>query len=455
MNDLKMKTTFLTIFVFALIAVQGSGQANKITVKGCIDAAMKNKANIQAVKTEVYISALQTKTARAGYLPHISVAYDYRYNLIIPTSIVPVGMFYPVPTDAIQAIKFGTNWQQNAGLTLFQPLVDLSVRSRVAESRINEKIRNTDLAGAEQDLKLEVIKSFLSVYLKNQQMFSTRLDTVRTRKTLELIQAKSEGGRILRTELNKAVVNHNKSLSAFHSATSELVKEKIYLSFLTGFPLRSMLKSEFDFSVLDSDSVFTMTENPVFDSLPEIQQLKLKAELTLKQEESEKRSMVPVIGVDGFIGTNQYTNTFDPTNSSNWYGNSYVGLSIKMPVISGRNVHNKVSQLKLQQQGINYSLEEEQNKVTNNILKLGEDIRRLEKEKFLSAANVKLLEENISLYQERFDKGQINSYDLLTEEIDLQKEKAELNRENAELIQKQVELMKNAGTLSSFIDKLK
>jgi outer membrane protein TolC len=61
----------------------------------------------------------------------------------------------------------------------------------------------------------------------------------------------------------------------------------------------------------------------------------------------------------------------------------------------------------------------------------------------------------ISLFQERFDKGQINSYDLLSEEIDLQKEKAELNRENAELMQKQVELMKNAGTLSSFIDKLK
>ena len=450
-----MKTLILTLVTATIFSVQGYGQTQKITIAGCLDAALKNKANIQAVKTDVYISELQTKAARAGYLPQISLEYDYRYNIIIPTSIVPVGLFYPVPTDAMKAIKFGTNWQQIAGLSFFQPLVDLSVRSRVAESRINEKSRNTDLLTAEQDIKIEVIKSFLSVYLKDQQMVSTRLDTVRTRKTLELIRAKFAEGRILRTDLNKATVNHNKALSAFHSALTELAKEKMYLSFLTDFSVLTVLNSEFDFSLIESGNIFPMSDSPVFDSLLSVQQLVLKSDLALQQEASEKRSVVPVIGIDGFMGANQFTNTFDPINSNSWYGNSYVGLSIKMPIISGRNVHNKVNQIKLQQKGINYSLEEEKKKATNTVMKIQEDISQLENETLLSTSNVKLLEENISLYQERFEKGQINTYDLLTEEIDLQKEKAELNREKAELMQTQIELMKNDGTLTSFIDKLK
>ena len=222
-----------------------------------------------------------------------------------------------------------------------------------------------------------------------------------------------------------------------------------------GFPVQSVLSSDFDYSFLDSGNIFTLTKNPVFDSIPSVQQLKMKAELLLQQEASEKRSVVPVIGVDGFMGANQYSDAFDPISKGSWYGSSYVGLSVKMRIISGRNVHNKVSQLKLQQQGANYNLEEEKNKVTNNVLNLGEEIRQLEKETILSADNVKLLEENITLYQDRFGSGLEGAYDLLSEEIDLQKARADLNQSNTELMLKRVELMKNSGTLNSFFDKLK
>ena len=73
----------------------------------------------------------------------------------------------------------------------------------------------------------------------------------------------------------------------------------------------------------------------------------------------------------------------------------------------------------------------------------------------LSRQNISLYEENLELNQDRFDKGQINAYDLLADEIDFQKEQSKFNEKRAELVYKQIELINNTGALSIFIDNLR
>jgi hypothetical protein len=69
--------------------------------------------------------------AQSKFLPQIALAYEYRYNPIISTQIVPTGLFSGTPTSETQAIRFGTKWQQNAGVTVYQPLIDLSLKVRL------------------------------------------------------------------------------------------------------------------------------------------------------------------------------------------------------------------------------------------------------------------------------------------------------------------------------------
>ncbi|MCK7538681.1 MAG: TolC family protein [Marinilabiliales bacterium] len=172
------------------------------------------------------MARLETSAASQKYLPDLSLSYNYRYNPIIPTQIIPLGQFSQIPTDEKRPIKFGTDWQQNAGLTLYQPIIDFSIKSRVAESRINEKLRNTDAAAAERDLKLEVIKSFTNIWLREEQLRSATLDTLRTSRTKELFMLKSQEGKVLKTDVNRAILNHNNSLSEYVAVSSALTREK-------------------------------------------------------------------------------------------------------------------------------------------------------------------------------------------------------------------------------------
>jgi len=450
---MKALTQSLIIFLQISFSYGLSGQEIKLIT--CIDSALANKASIRAVRTDIEIARLQTSSAYQKYLPDLSLIYSYRYNPIIPTQIIPLGQFSQIPTDEKRPIKFGTNWQQNSGLNLYQPVIDITIRSRVAESRINEKLKNTDAAVAETDLKLEVIKSFTDIWLMEEQLRSAGLDTLRTSRTKELFMLKSKEGRLLKTELNKATLNHNNSLSNYVAVSSSLTREKIYMSFLTGISLGTLLDGTFDFSPFSDDALKISNKDPQLDSIPTVQSLRLRAELLEQQQMSERMKQTPTIGFEGFLGANQYTDTFNPILSGSWYGSSYLGLSIRFQILSGSSTKNKVNQLKLEEKGMESRLEDEINSVRNTTLQLVEEIRQIEYQAELSGQNIALYEENLSLNQDRFDKGQINAYDLLTDEIDFQKEQSKFNEKRAELVFKQIELVGKSGALSSFIENLR
>jgi outer membrane protein TolC len=227
------------------------------------------------------------------------------------------------------------------------------------------------------------------------------------------------------------------------------------MSFLTGISLETLLDGTFDFSPFSEDVLKISNTDTLIDSIPSVKSLILRAELLEQQQKSERMKQIPTIGFEGFLGANQYTDTFNPFLSGSWYGSSYLGLSLRFQILSGSSTKNKVSQLKLEGKSIKSRLEDETNSVSNKSLLLTEEIRQIEYQAGLSKQNIALYEENRSLNQDRFDKGQINAYDLLTDEIDFQKEQSKFNEKRAELVYKQIELINNSGALSSFIENLR
>jgi outer membrane protein TolC len=450
-----MKTLTRTIIIIILISLSYKLSGQEIKLITCIDSALANRGNIQAVRTDIEIAKLQTSSAYQKYLPDLTLSYNYRYNPIIPTQIIPLGQFSQIPTDEKRPIKFGTTWQQNSGLNLYQPLIDFSIKSRVAESRINEKLKNTDAAAAERDLEQEVIKSFTNIWLREEQLHSATLDTLRTSRIKDLFIIKLKEGKVLKTEVNKAILNNNNALSNYFAVSSSLIREKIYLSFLTGITLETLLDGTYDFSPLTDNVLKFSNTNPLLDSMPSVKNLRLRAELLDQQQKSEKIKHTPTIGFEGFLGANQYTDKFNPFLSGSWYGSSYMGLSLRFQILSGSSTKNRIKQLRLEENGIKSRLEDEMNNVSNKNLLLIQEIRQIAYQAGLYKQNIALYEENLSLNQDRFDKGQINAYDLLTDEIDYQKELSLLNEKQAELIFKQIELINNTGALSSFKENLR
>ncbi|MDF2516737.1 MAG: hypothetical protein K0R59_2033 [Sphingobacterium sp.] len=439
-------TAFLSTTLYA--------QDNKIRLSECVHLAIANKANILAVKTDVLVANLQELEAKNKYIPQLSLAYEYRYNPIIASQVIPVGQLSPTPSDEMRAVQFGTKWQQTAGINLTQPLVDFSIKGKIAESRINEKVKQADMQIAEDELRYEVVRSFGRLLTYTRQLESAVVDTARTYKSYQLIKDKFEERRVLKTDVNKALLNHNNAVSSYKTAVSELVKEKIYLSFLTTLPVNQLLDNTIDFSPLLSGSFTNANENVRFDKVASIQQLNFKEALLKQQIKSEKHKYRPSLNFIGYLGANQYAEKFDPVMANSWFGNSYVGLSLKMPLL-GENTRYKVQQLQTQMQGVTHNRSETENKLMKDYLQTSEDIRKYKEQIVLTADNVALMNENVIIFQERFMSGQYNASDLNLQELDLLKEKNGLLKQQADLILKQIEQLNFSGNLNEFVKGLK
>jgi len=407
--------------IFILLTFIATNGIAQITFKECIESGLANRANIKSTKSEVFLSRLKSIEIKSKFLPQISVAYDYRYNPIIATQIVPIGQLSSMPTDESRAIQFGTNWQQNAGVTLYQPIIDHSIQNRIKEFKLNESLSSIELNKIETELIFEIAKSYIRVVTYGYQVEESVSDTLRSYQTYSILKAKSLEGKVLKTELNNALVNHNANITNYMKTLSSVVSEKIYLFYLTNISLERILNEKFDLIPQSFFSDFMDDKNIQFDLVPEMLIIKNKEQTINQQIKTERTKYLPTVGLQGFLGVNQFTQSFNPVLANSWFGSSYIGLSIKLPLFSPDKSINGEKQLRTQLQINNNQKEELIHLRNKEFLQKNIEIERLKNEIDIVKNSVSLQNENVKLYQQRLQSGQYTAIELNSQENELQK----------------------------------
>ncbi len=441
MNLIRLYTVVIILLV---ISVTTYAQT-PLSLDSCMHHALRNRASIKSLSQDQLVAALKTKDLKAKYWPQISINYDYRYNPVIPTSIVPIGQFNPTPTSEVRGIRFGTKWQQNAGATVYQPLWDATIASQVAESKIQDRLKQLDQENAENELRYEVIKTYAEICLNQTKIADNALDTLRTTQTSSLMQARFEEGRLLKTEYNKARVNHNHARGSYQFAVTEFIQKVGYLSYLTTFPVEELLSAQYITDSLTKFITNTKEINP--EKIGVLNQLQEQTMLVNQQIISERKKNAPTVGLDGFVGANQFSNDFNPIEKNSWYMASYIGLSVKWKLLSGENKANHIRQLNAQARSLVLQTEEQQQLLSKNLRELDETIRLQQQQLQSVQENILLLKESVQIYQDRFEAGKIEANDLNSIEIDLQKEIIKQQDTQIQLVQNQLKRLFNAGNL--------
>jgi len=446
-----MKCKYILLVTITILLVSNAkAQTRTIGLKECIKLALANKSTILALNAEATIDSLNIQQIRAKNLPQIALAYDYLYNPIIRSNIVPVGQFSPNPTNETRAIKFGTNYNQSAGLQVMQPIFDASIRSKIVESQLQYRIKKDQVTTANEELIFEVAKTFVSILTKQEQLKIAKLDTCRTAGTLKILRNKFSDGTILKMDLNKAKINHNNSIFAYTALMSDLVTEKIYLAFLSNLQAETIEIVDVD-NIFSEQNVTVLFQSNETKTLSKIKGLDSKILLTQQQMIGEKAKYLPKLSLNGYLGADQFSNDLQPFQSNTWFGNSFLGLALRLPITFGESKSNKLSQFQTQIKSLNFQKEEELKESQKNRQTALQEIGILKEEAKSYAGNVDLLKENVQLFNERLQAGQESVENVNLEEIEYQKETQKLNNVNSKIWQQWLVFLKNAGML----DKLK
>lgn len=179
-----------------------------------------------------------------------------------------------------------------------------------------------------------------------------------------------------------------------------------------------------------------------------MEQLTLQSELSDLQAKSEKSKHIPTIGLKGYLGANQFANTFNPVAANSWFGQSYVGLDVIIPILFGESPQNKVQQLKIQSNQLHLQKEDKKLQYNKDAGLARIKINNANTQLSTQAENIALSTESIDIFQARFQEGQESASSLNLEEASLQSLKDEHETQKRQLWVYWLDYLKATGQLS-------
>lgn len=449
LNKIEHNIGIFMILIMLLLPTLNVHSQRIITLPQAIQNGIANKKNISAGKLDANISNLQTQAMYRKYWPQVSAEYTYMYNPILQTSILPIGIFNPnYPIDATKNVKFGTTWTQSAGLTAFQPLINVSIQKQIHEAKIKERIAVLSQEQSEYELAYNIAQTYIDIYLQEAKIKSCIADTGRTYVSYKLLKNKFDEKRLLKSDLNTAKVNHNNTVQSLSDEISQLIEDKVYLLFLMGTTDMDKWDFEIDTLFTTNYSISPKVMPIQIDQLPEMQQLTLQSQLTHLQVNSEKSKHIPTINFKGYLGANQYTNVFNPLAANSWFGLSYLGLDVMVPLLFGENLKNKTQQLKLQSKQYELQKENKTLQYTKDLITANLQIENIKTQLVTQKENITLLSESIAIFQARVEEGQESTLNLNLEEANLQALEAKYETSKKQLWVHWLDYLKASGQLS-------
>jgi len=184
-----------------------------------IEYSLQNNPELKIKNLNYLISVEQLNESKLQMVPQIHGRYDIQRNLIIPSTLVPVGKFNPdLPPDELTPIKFGTNWSSVIGLFASVRIFDPQIIGDIKEKKASVPLSDVERKITEADLKNATGQAYINCLLSLEQVEFATDDTLNSYRFLNEAHLKYEAGMLKQTDLNQAILNHSNSLSRYNEA---------------------------------------------------------------------------------------------------------------------------------------------------------------------------------------------------------------------------------------------
>ena len=415
-----MKKTGLLIIII-LLSNNLFGQ-NAFTLENAIDYALDNNRLSKNATSDLEIANAKKWETIATGLPQINAFIDYNNNLKQPVSLVPAEFFGGNPGEFAE-LSFGTKQTIDGSVTLTQLLFDGSYMIGLASIKLYMDIAEKAKIKTDQEVKKATISAYgnalisqerVKILNKNLKNVKSNLDEIKKIyqngfTELENVEQLTISYKSLKNSLDYATKIEKTTLNLFKLIIGyDIEKEITLLDNLSGLTLKS-------FDLNESSENFEIEKN--IDYQLSLNNKKSQQTL-LRLEQAKALPTLRAFIKGGYDGNNDSFKFFKPNQK--WYGYSFVGVSMSVPIFSSLRKSAKTQQAKIEfeksvidyseskkrilielenaESEYQYALNSYNNAIEN--LKLAEKIERKNQIKFLEGliSGLELRQAQIQLY---------------------------------------------------------
>jgi outer membrane protein len=412
------KSIFIYINIVLFSAVAFAQET--YTLDKAVTYAMDHSPVLNINKLKLQEASIQVDESKLQYVPDIYLSGDLRRNLIIPVTPVPANVFDPSASEGeLMYLKFNTKWNSSAGLNMKYDLFNPEKVNSVAKQQHQLRIQEYDTEMSEAELKEKVALAYADCIIAEEQVKLLKDDVVYFEELLDNANQLFKKEQISLSEKNDANRAYNESVSKFLEAEKIAGDRKAELLYLIGMDVTSenieSLFLEEDIPSLLEKVEQKKTSKNILNDLEVLRQQEVTNLASLKVKSAQLK-YAPTLSLNGYLGSNYYNNDFSLFNNNHWRGNSYIGLSVMLPISRSLNTTKEVSRLRLQQQMETENLRDIRNKQEKERLNNLSLLQVRQKNYQLSRDNWETSLQNSKAVQLQYEKGYIRQSDLLNEQ---------------------------------------
>jgi outer membrane protein TolC len=415
-----------SVFICLLTGITIQVQAQeKLTLDKAISMALDNHPSLKSSSLAISVADEQLKVDKSGRIPQVSSGLSLQRNLIIPSTPVPLGLITGQgDTGELTFLQFGTDWQSNIGVSLNYDLFNPASRQQIISGEENTKLAKIDYEADEASVRLEVTKVYAELVLVTAQMEYAAEDTAYNHQVFADAMEKYASGRLNDQDMNNARSMLNRSRSRFNQSKSLYDQSRIELTYRLGMGSDTaalpVVSEDLEtlLSILGEKEIKTIAAENT-NGYNRLQTQVLHDSLLLK---NTKLMMLPTVSLKANLASNYFRNNLQLFNSDHWYGNSFVGLSLNIPITEDITTQRKISTAEIQLEQMNAEMQDFRNRRNADLMKTQRALEHDSYELETKKREVALADENFATAREQHAVGKL---------LDAELYDAELTMENA------------------------
>lgn len=436
-----------TFIICCILTAVCHGQ--EMTLQECIKTGIANNLSLANARIGIEKGRTGISQNRSRLQPVINGMFQFTDYLKSPVNVTTgtlLGSNFP-EDPTWQTIK-SMQYNANAGIQFSMPLYDQTILAAIDVAKTVEKINSLSYEQAVEELTMQISKVYYMAQASQEQERLTNENILRMEELCAITEALYQQGVVMEVDLNRVRINL-KSLKTQHDQSHTLHSQQL-----------NMLRFLMDMAPETSLEVTHMVENMeplavtgVNEELPELllsAHQKTLAEQRIKAVKAGYRPTISLIGYAGALGYQEKFHHFFHTSAAtdNWFGNCYIGLSIKIPLFDGKSKKLQIKQhsYDMQQAANRMELMRKQldENYANAMLQLSHNMEvfRTQSESRCQA------EEVYNVTEEQYKEGVASMTALLQDEMQLRTAQIACVQALCQCRLTQLDLLKLSGNLS-------
>lgn len=357
---MKTKKTILVSIVSITTSLIAQSNFKTFTLSEAIDYALSHNANYLASEVDVKIAKARNWEYTGIGLPQVSASFDLKDYLELPVSLLP-GQFFGAPPGTFIPVRFGTQYNANAGISVSQIIFSSDYISALQASKNLVELSTKNLQRTKIETKVQVAKAYYNALVAKEKFKIILTNISKLEKLLNDTKALNENGFVEKIDLDRIQIAYN-----------NLITEKEKVLRLIGLS-QTLLKYQMNYPL--NDSIVLTDSLPAFkDKITDLKDISFSPEKRIEYQifnqqkklneidlNRYKMQFLPSIVAYGSYSKNAQRTKFDVfdfSSNKQWFTIGLIGVTFNWNLFTSGQRYFRIQQAKYNVLKSQYNLEQ-------------------------------------------------------------------------------------------------